>query len=331
MCKPLTIVEIVEKSKKIFNNRYDYIETLKFTKYKNNTTKIPITCKEHGTFNQSAKDHVKGKEGCSGCRSQKSSERQSKGVDQFIFDAKKVHGNKYDYSKVVYINSQTKIVIICKEHGPFQQKPNNHIQLCQGCPICSVLHVQSQTTKSIDQFIRDAQKVHGDYYDYSITDYAGAHKKIKIKCPEHGPFSQTPNSHLRGRGCPLCNKSTGEERVFVVLQELNIKFEHEKRIDCLKLDDSRKHRLDFHFVYNNQECAIEYDGIQHFEPVKLFGGDNYLEKRIKNDKIKTIYCLKNNIRLLRISYKEYTEIKEIVEYFLLMTELPKTFKWHCMY
>jgi len=331
MGKPLTILEIVEKSKKIHDNKYDYTDLLKFTEYKNNRTKIPIICKKHGKFYQSAKDHTKGKEGCLKCRSINSSKRQSKGTKQFIIDAQKIHGNKFDYSQVIYINSQTKVIIICKKHGSFEQKPNNHLQLSHGCPKCGVIKVQSQTTKSIDQFIIDAQKVHGDFYDYSITNYKGSHKNVKIICPVHGIFSQEANSHIKGKGCSSCNKSTGEERVSVILHELGIIFEHEKRIDCLKLNDSRKHRLDFYFTYNNQECAIEYDGIQHFHPVKIFGGDKYLEKRIINDKIKTIYCLKNNIRLLRISHKEYHKIKEIVDHFLLMTELPMTFKYHCVY
>ena len=120
-------------------------------------------------------------------------------TEKFINKAKQIHGNKYDYSKVEYKNNRTKVCIICKEHGEFWQRPDKHILRRQGCPHCS-----GNAKRDINSFIEDAQKVHGDKYDYSKSVYNGIHDKLCIICPEHGEFWQAPNDHLHGQGCPGC-------------------------------------------------------------------------------------------------------------------------------
>lgn len=125
----------------------------------------------------------------------------------FIEEAQKIHGNKYDYSKVIYKGSRIPVTIICPIHGEFYPTPNNHISRKSGCPICrnewNAKHLKSST---ID-FIEKARKVHGDKYDYSLVDYVNAKTAIKIKCPIHGVIEQTPDRHLRSCGCPYCGGS----------------------------------------------------------------------------------------------------------------------------
>ena len=116
--------------------------------------------------------------------------------ESFIEMAKKIHGNKYDYSKVEYINSQTKVCIICPEHGEFWQIPSSHLY-GKGCKRCS--HILN-----VNEFITKAREIHGNKYDYSKVDYKGTNKKICIICPEHGEFWQTPHHHLAGNGCQKC-------------------------------------------------------------------------------------------------------------------------------
>ena len=86
-------------------------------------------------------------------------------TDSFIESAKMIHGNKYDYSKVNYVSAQTKICIICPEHGEFWQTPNSHLN-GKGCPMCS-------RNKKMDtnEFIRRAKEINGDKYDYSKVEY----------------------------------------------------------------------------------------------------------------------------------------------------------------
>jgi hypothetical protein len=128
--------------------------------------------------------------------------------EEFIKEAKLVHGDKYDYSLVKYKNNYTKVKIICKEHGIFEQEPCSHLNGC-GCISC-VCHKKSTT----EEFVIKAKLVHGDRYDYFMVEYVKSSMKIKIICKEHGIFEQTPNSHLNGQGCPSCvglKKSTTEE------------------------------------------------------------------------------------------------------------------------
>lgn len=126
-------------------------------------------------------------------------------ASEFIDKAKKIHGEKYDYSKVEYKNSKTKVCIICPEHGEFMQIPNSHLMGC-GCPKCGkVKHIKNETLTTED-FIKRARAVHGDKYDYSKVEYKNANEKVCIICPKHGEFWQTPASHYNmKRNCPLCS------------------------------------------------------------------------------------------------------------------------------
>ena len=130
---------------------------------------------------------------------------------EFIAKAKQVHGNKYDYSRVHYVDSVTPVSIICPEHGEFKQRPALHLT-GTGCPSCGYNKVRSVLSDTLEVFLEKAWKVHGDKYDYSLVEYQGSEKKIRIVCPEHGEFLQTPNMHLRGRRCPTCGKNISSEK-----------------------------------------------------------------------------------------------------------------------
>lgn len=119
-------------------------------------------------------------------------------TEEFVKKARKIHGNKYDYSKVEYVNAHTKVCIICPEHGEFWQIPCNHINGAE-CPKCS--NVYKPTT---DEWINKACVIHKNKYDYSKVEYKTALTKVCIICPEHGEFWQTPANHLNGEGCPQC-------------------------------------------------------------------------------------------------------------------------------
>lgn len=132
-----------------------------------------------------------------------------KGTKEFINDVKRVHGNKYDYSKVEYINMKTKVEIVCIKHGSFWQSPEKHIDRKQGCASCS--NVKKLTT---EEFIKRAITIHGNVFDYSQVKYRRIDKKVDIICKIHGVFSQRPKDHLNKQGCPSCygnKKSSAEE------------------------------------------------------------------------------------------------------------------------
>lgn len=121
--------------------------------------------------------------------------------DDFIAKAVGVHGETYDYSRVTYVSSTVKVEILCKEHGAFLQTPASHLQ-GRGCPQCGPRKIGSKLRRSTGDFVRKAQGVHGNKYDYSLVDYRGAHTKVQILCPQHGSFWQSPAHHLNGTGCP---------------------------------------------------------------------------------------------------------------------------------
>jgi len=119
-------------------------------------------------------------------------------TETFIEKARAVHGDKYDYSKVEYINAHTKVCIICPIHGEFLIRPNNHLN-GQGCSDCG--GTKKLNTKS---FIQKAMLIYGDKYDYSKVEYKNNKTKVCITCPIHGDFWMRPNDHLNYHGCPDC-------------------------------------------------------------------------------------------------------------------------------
>lgn len=131
--------------------------------------------------------------------------------EQFIEDAKKVHGDRYDYSKVEYVNNRTKVCIICPDHGEFWQAPDPHLA-GKGCSVCRYIKSSSKVRMTREEFVRRANEIHGEKYDYSMVEYKNTDTKVKIKCPVHGVFEQTPHHHLAGRGCYYCgtNMKTNE-------------------------------------------------------------------------------------------------------------------------
>lgn len=124
-------------------------------------------------------------------------------IEQF----KEIHKDTYDYSKFKYINNKTKGIIICKIHGDFYCCTNAHLSMKTGCSKCSDISSAKLRTKTIEQFIKDANLVHGDKYNYNKVNYITSHIKVDIICKVHGKFSQKPYAHLSGKnGCQKCNE-----------------------------------------------------------------------------------------------------------------------------
>lgn len=155
---------------------------------------------------------------------------QSKKLQKFLQKAVKKHGDKYDYSNVVYTNCKVPVEIICKEHGSFLQTPDNHINLKHGCAFCGKNKggVKYTTNDVVEQFI----EIHGDLYDYSLVEYKNSSGSIKIICKKHGCFEQLPSVHKMGSGCPKCvGKCLSQDELLLLLENKN--WNHIKYIDGL--------------------------------------------------------------------------------------------------
>lgn len=216
--------EFIEKARKIHGNKYDYSKV----DYVNNHTKVCLICPEHGEFWQEPKDHLKGR-GCPKCLHPNANMTR----EEFIEKATQIHGHKYDYSKVEFVNMSTKVCIICPVHGEFWQCPTEHLRGC-GCYKCKMLKSwNTRGRKTTEEWIEEAKKVHGDKYDYSKVEYKGTKEKVCIICPEHGEFWQTAGGHLSGNGCKKCvglNKPTTEEWIE------RVKLIHGNKYDYSKLE-----------------------------------------------------------------------------------------------
>lgn len=195
--KKQTTEEFTARANKIHKYKYDYSKVI----YEHKDEKIQIICPVHGEFSQIANSHVRGY----GCKKCSVFGISPKGKDKFIDEAKKVHGDTYDYSLVNYINNNTKVKIICSKHGIFEQSSKNHIINKNRCPKCSMSEVGESKKPKLTELIKSFRKIHKNKYDYSKVNYINSHVKISILCPMHGEFKQKPMAHLQlKQGCPKC-------------------------------------------------------------------------------------------------------------------------------
>jgi hypothetical protein len=246
---------------------------------------------------------------------------------EFIEKAKSIHGDKYCYDKVIYKKAREKVIIICKRHKKrFHQTPDSHLR-GSGCPICGKENHLLSQVKTINEFIKEADKVHECKYDYSKVKYKNCKSKILIICPQHGEFKQEAKSHLTGRGCPECGKnskimsqrSTVEEFIEKSRAIHNYKYNYEKVLyidDRTKVNIMCKKHGNFRQSPNNHlrgsgcpHCILKSEGIiknflhQYFSEWKIIS-----HKRIWN-------------KYKNYSYKRYCDFwmekdgtKVIVEY-----------------
>ena len=205
--KNYTKEEFIEKANKAHNNIYDYT----LSNYINNKNNVKIICKEHGIFESRPDNHINCKTGCPKCAN-----NILYSTEDFIKKASIKHNNKYDYNKVNYKTAHKKIIIICPDHGEFTQKPSRHLQ-GDGCSKCSGKYRYTN-----QEFIKKANIIHKNTYDYSLTNYTKGGNKIKIICKEHGIFEQKANSHLQGFKCPICynDRRTYDTKTFIELSKL---------------------------------------------------------------------------------------------------------------
>lgn len=188
----------IEKAKQIHGELYNYDHV----SYVNSTTPVDIVCPAHGLFQMRPSAHLSYSRKCPKCSS-----KYQPTTAEFVQRAAAIHDNKYDYSKVVYVDSKTPITVICPTHGEFSQIPAAHINNKSGCKTCANENSSGQYHKhDTAWFVQTATEIHGDKYDYSKVDYKSYHKHVEIVCPEHGSFFQTAGSHIHQRAnCPTCS------------------------------------------------------------------------------------------------------------------------------
>lgn len=300
MRKLKTNSEFILSAKKVHGNKYDYKKSI----YTNSKEKVTIICreKEHGyfEFSQTPNCHISKKQGCPKC-----SNCYKCNTSEVIIQFNKIHKKKYDYSKVNYVHSKTKVIIICKQHGEFTMTPNCHLN-GQGCKYCS-----NKATTTND-FIKKAKLNHGIKYNYSKTNYINNKKNVIITCKKHGDFKQTPNNHLAGTGCPKCfSEKNGKSRRLSELnfiKKSNLKHKNKYIYDKLKYTNSRsivKIKCPIHGYFmqvaNNHLIGLGCNKCRHLN-IKIKTPEFIKRSKLKH-KNKYSYLLINDLKSIKNKVK----------------------------
>ena len=215
--KKCTKEYIIDKIVKIHGDIYKF-DNFIYESYKKS---VKLICNYHGEFEISPVNLIGNKRGCQKCGLERKEEyniKQTSSNKEFIGKCKKKYGDKYIYDDVVYVNWKTPVIIICQKHGKFLVTPNEHL-FGKECRLCKLENRAIKTKvvnptkeyklyqrlkKSQEVFISISKEIHSGKYDYSLVKYVGVVKKVKIICPKHGIFEQTPHHHKNGNGCASC-------------------------------------------------------------------------------------------------------------------------------
>jgi hypothetical protein len=305
--------EIIKLIKRIHKKR---ILLNKFI-YNGIKNKAIFICPTHGEFKVTPDSVINNKSGCAKCSIIRTGLNRRKDTKDFIKRSKKIHGNKYNYSKSKYVVGKTPIIISCKIHGDFFQEPFIHLN-GSGCNLCGNDLIGNKLRSSIENVIDRLESMRGKgRFDYSLIykTYKNNLSKLKIKCIKHNKFfyASASDQEMSG-GCINCKfKSIKEELIASILYEKKIRFFHNwKSHSCTLTKDKAK----FDFFIPRFNLIIEHDGEQHFKATQF--GDMTIQQARKefkltkkHDFIKNAWCKKNNINLLRIKYFE-KNLKNII-------------------
>ncbi len=285
----------IEKARKIHGDKYDY----SLVDYVNSKTKVKIICQKHGVFEQTPNSHLKGRK-CPLCAKEIRIQKRRDTLEIFLEKAKKIHGNKYDYSLVNYVNSRTKIKIICPKHGIFEKTPNRFL-LGEGCPKCKLEEKKKKQTLTTEIFIDKAKEIHDNKYDYSRVNYKYSKLPVEIICKKHNKsFFQTPNNHLRGEGCPFCNNSKFEEEFAAFLSSVGVFYIRNTR-KIIKPFELDFYLPDYKLAFELNGSFWHSCGIEYFEDRK-FCEERHLKKQI--------LCEEAGIHLIQFFDFEWYQKKE---------------------
>jgi Zn finger protein HypA/HybF involved in hydrogenase expression len=283
----------LERAEKVHANRYEYVENT----YKNYTTKMQMFCSEHGFFEQTPHSHISMKTGCPLCGKLSAGVSNQKGWEVVSNMFISVHGDRYNYDSSSYLDVSHKMRIECSRHGWFEQKPYQHY-FGHGCIKCSDEENAEKKKITFLEFIEKSLEIHGNKYSYDHSNYVDIFTPIYITCSKHGEFLQNPRNHYRGSGCPKCNSSKGEEKIRAILNDLSVEFIEQKTFD--DLIHKKYLRCDFYLPYYN--AVIEFNGIQHYEPISVFGGIYGLKENQARDMIKYNFLREKKINLIIVRY-----------------------------
>lgn len=308
--------DIIDYIKKYKNNEFELIDHY----FKNGISRIKVKHFKCNTISDFSYPNFRNSCGCIHCSKDNRSKTRTKTTEQFQKELDKLFNNEYSVlSEYTGVKEKVKISHN-KCNSVFCVTPTYALRkrYTSLCPVCGKQERADNNSISNEEFLSKVNKIWGNEYT-PLEEYRRNNIKIKVRHNNCGnEYKVVPSSLLSKNGCPLCcmldSKACKEIESF--LKNKNIPYQREFKIKECKY----KYPLPFDFaIFSSGELKmlIEYDGEQHFKPIKYFGGDKNFELRKIRDKIKDEYCLKNNIKLLRIPYNKENEIKEILTQELL--------------
>lgn len=241
-------------------------------------------------------------------------------TDSFIKEAKEVHNNLYSYNKTKYINSVSKIIVLCKLHGYFKISPANHLR-GRGCQECGKFRQprpkagQSLKEKFPTLIIEWSEKNELNSENYGCCSGYRAWWKCS-RCNYEWQTRIVTRTQYSS-GCPKCKTSKGELAIETWLKNHDFTFKSQYKTQECK--NKRMLPFDFAVWIDSKLILIEFNGEQHYNIRKtgLFSNQEKFAQIQANDIIKVNFCKSKNIPLLVISYKQLSKIDEIIPNFIL--------------
>jgi hypothetical protein len=235
----LTTEEFIKKSKEIHGEKYDYSKTIYG---KGNKENVVIICSVHGEFYQKPIYHLCG-EGCSSCGIERSKNLQKNGVKDFIKNSIKIHGNLYDYSKINYVNAHTKISILCRKHGEFQQKPNNHLN-GRGCPKCNLSKAELKIIKFLE--INNIEYASQKKFNNCVNPKTNRPLKFDFYIPSKNLLIEYDGSQHFKIGCCLGGyvNDTKDLKTVQYRDKLKTQYARQNDIKLLRIKFTRFNQID---------------------------------------------------------------------------------------
>lgn len=283
-------------------NKHGHMFDYSLVEYKGAHYKVKIICPNNHIFEQKPMDHWRGI-GCKQCSDKFKGKHNKYTFDEVKKQLINLHPNlTFDYND--YINKNQIIEANCIKHGYIKKKIDLFLK-GYGCEECKGT---KKGKINNEYFINKAKEQHNNYYDYSLVFVSKAQVKVKIICPKHGVFEQTPNSHTKGQGCPTCNFSKGELKILNYLKNNDIEYLHQHKFkDC-----KYKRQLSFDFYLPKNNICIEYNGEYHYNSYEKRKGQRGLELVQKRDQIKREFCQEKGIILLEIPYWNFKNLEDIL-------------------
>lgn len=250
--------------------------------------------------------------GCPNCGQKKAKETRKWSVSQEQF-LNKIPSDFLKKIEVLsdYTSQHCDIEVKCKKCDRHWISTPYYLYREYGCEVCKRKENGKKLRKSHDDFVKEVFDFHQEDVRV-LSKYKTTKHRIKVSCTQCGHiWFPLPRNILR-RGCPMCVFPKGEKKVASILEELNVDYKRQYVFEDLYGAFGGKLRFDFAIMENNSlKTLIEYDGMQHFKPIKYMGGIERFERQKLNDNLKNEYCRQHGIKLIRISYKEELEKEKI--------------------